>query len=130
MTGVSTHKSRGAVAIGFFCCNKVMRCKRHDLIDTDIYKNRQLFEYICPVCNKKIYKLVEYNFLNGMPIINRNKPKKNIDKWIENLLSNKIAIYNVKKGNKAGMSFIYGINSDKKEIGKDFNNTIRYIKVK
>ena len=109
-----------------------MRCKRYDLVDTDIYKNRQLFEYICPVCSKKIYKLVEYNFLNGMPIVNRNKPKKavNADNWVNNLLYDKIAIYNVKKGNKAGMAFIYGLNSDNKQIGKDFNNTVRFVKIK
>lgn len=130
MTGVSTHKSRQAVAIGFFCCNKVMRCNRFALVDTDVYKNRELFEHVCPVCGKKIYKLVELNFLNNNIVINRNKPKRDVSGWIDRLLSDKIAIYNIKKGNKAGMAFIYGVNDDKKQIGKDFNNTIRFVKVK
>ena len=134
MTGVSTHKSRQAAAIGFFCCNKLVKCSDTFILDDyDVYKDRQLLVYKCPVCNKEKYLLIEYNILNDDFIYNRNKPKKtkDLEKWLKKVKEKAVnRAFVIKKGNKSNMGFIFGVNLKDKQIGKDFNNTVRFVKVK
>lgn len=134
MAGVSTHQSSDRRTIVIFCCNSVVKCQECFLLDDfDIYRDRQLFVYKCPVCGKEKYLLVEYNILNEDFIFNRDKPKKTkeLEQWLkkikEKVVNNKIVI---KKGNKSNMGFIFGVNTPDKQMGKDFNGTVRFIKVK
>ena len=101
------------------------------LDDIDVYRDRQLIYYFCNNCGKYKYLLVEYNILNDSLVFNRNKPKKqkDLEEWLKKVktkvVNNKIVI---KKGNKSNMGFIFGVNLKDKQIGKDFNNTIRFVK--
>lgn len=119
------------------CCGKKIKATRViSLEPTFRYVERYLLYGICPnpKCNRLIFRLEEFDLVNGCKVIDRNKPKriKHQSEWVDLLerqeTTNPITT-KIKHGNKSAMAFIFGKSKETPlgimHTGVDFNGTKR-----
>lgn len=117
------------------CCSTKVKPDRVIALEPDYkYIDRYLVYGHCSKCYRPLYKLFEYDRINGHLVINRDKPKrlKHLDKWLERLERQEVPfsfVTRIKTGNKSAMAFIYGKSKETPagvvHTGYDFNGTKR-----
>ena len=98
------------------CCGKRVKATKVIALEPSYrYVERYLMYGICnnPKCHRLIFRLEEFDLVNGCKVIDRNKPKriKHQVEWVEALEKQETTnpiIPKIAHGNKSAMAFIFG----------------------